>query len=61
MDRLQLYFKDLREQLEKLRSLAPEYLGDSSEGEEDSSEDEDVEPGAVRGMWSDSGVSDVEC
>ena len=58
MDRLQLYFKDLREQLEKLRNLAPEYLGDSSEGEEDSSEDEDVEPGAVRGMWSD---SDFDC
>ena len=43
-------FKDLREQLEKLRSLAPEYLGDSSDGEDDSSDDEDVEPGAVRGI-----------
>ena len=43
-------FKDLREQLEKLRSLAPEYLGDSSDGEDDSSDDEDVEPGATRGI-----------
>ena len=43
-------FKDLREQLEKLRSLAPEYLGDSNDGEDDSSDDEDVEPGATRGI-----------